>query len=282
MARVRVPITVIDASGNAVTGASVQVQNRATLSNATLYQAETGGTTVANPTSTDSFGRVAAWIGRGAYQAVISGGGLATYTQHFEGAPAADGSGESAWLGEPVWVTGASIAASVPNPVNGQEVKYLASDSSGVIWHFKYRAASASAYKWEFIGGSGLTGTNNGIATLSTTGANTALTGDIAITVPLTGDYASELSAVASHSGNNQGIYLFPTGAGFSGNGSSEGAAYCVQPASASPNAGFPMAAFGRVTLTAAGTLNLGYFVGAAGGQLLSRRSLKITPIRVA
>jgi hypothetical protein len=39
------------------------------------------------------------------------------------------------------------------NPVDGAEVYFLADATNGIIWHLRYRAASASAYKWEFLGG---------------------------------------------------------------------------------------------------------------------------------
>jgi hypothetical protein len=44
------------------------------------------------------------------------------------------------------------------SPYDGQVVALLADATNGVVWNLRYRAASASAsaYKWEFIGGSDL------------------------------------------------------------------------------------------------------------------------------
>lgn len=42
------------------------------------------------------------------------------------------------------------------SPIDGQECKYLADATNGIVWHLRYRAASASTYKWEYVGGSGL------------------------------------------------------------------------------------------------------------------------------
>lgn len=86
MARVKVPITVIDRNGNSVAGAAVRVQRRSDGADVTLYQAETGPTTTPNPTTTDTYGRVQAWVASGvSYNAIISGTGLTGYTQPFEG-----------------------------------------------------------------------------------------------------------------------------------------------------------------------------------------------------
>jgi hypothetical protein len=41
-----------------------------------------------------------------------------------------------------------------PTPYDGQEIYYLANAVNGVVWHLRYRADLASAYKWEFVGGS--------------------------------------------------------------------------------------------------------------------------------
>lgn len=98
MARVQVPITVLDTTGAPISGASVRVQFRAGGADATLYSGESGGSTTTNPTSTDSVGRVQAWVDRGAYNAVISGTGFTTYTQPFDAAPAADSSVDNLWI----------------------------------------------------------------------------------------------------------------------------------------------------------------------------------------
>lgn len=89
-------------------------------------------------------------------------------------------------------------SATVPtSPVNGQRWKYVADATAGIVWEFEYRAASASAYKWEAVG-SGLpilsvSATNHG-KTLSTTYTNTPDGGALpSLTVPLAGDYDVEV-----------------------------------------------------------------------------------------
>lgn len=78
MARAKVTEAILDSTGTPVTGASVQVNLRAS-SAATLYAAESGGTTVANPATTTS-GRIDAWVDEGSYDLVVTyAGSTATY-----------------------------------------------------------------------------------------------------------------------------------------------------------------------------------------------------------
>lgn len=43
------------------------------------------------------------------------------------------------------------------SPVDGDEWVLPADAANGVMWEFRYRAASASVYKWEFVGGAAAT-----------------------------------------------------------------------------------------------------------------------------
>lgn len=83
MARVEIPIIVILNTGLPADGKSAQVNVRNSTP-ATVYAAETGGTTVTNPLTTDSMGRVEGWVDEGSYDIVVSGSGITTYTQRFE------------------------------------------------------------------------------------------------------------------------------------------------------------------------------------------------------
>lgn len=86
--------------------------------------------------------------------------------------------------------SGVPIVTALPgNPVDGQEVMYLASDTDGVVWHLKYRPKSAGASKWEFIGGSPLW---SEVAALQTTISDTyagLTTAGPSIVLPIAGDY---------------------------------------------------------------------------------------------
>ena len=94
----------------------------------------------------------------------------------------------------PYVVPGPPLVTNLPsNPVDGQEVHYLADATNGVIWHLRYRAAELGSYKWGFIGGSSLRDeqqaeeTYSGTFPLTTWGGVNA--NDPTITVPLAGDY---------------------------------------------------------------------------------------------
>lgn len=85
---------------------------------------------------------------------------------------------------------GNPLVTSLPsNPADGQEVHFLADAANGVVWHLKYRAASTSAYKWEFVGGPPL---QSKIMTEESTGSASAVdltTPGPDVTTPRAGDY---------------------------------------------------------------------------------------------
>lgn len=97
-----------------------------------------------------------------------------------------------------------SAGTSLPvAPVDGQEFYYIADATLGVVWHLRYRAASASAYKWEFVGGSYLYSQNIGASGVTGTGSGfSELAGGAGpdVIVPLAGDYEADYGAEAYNS----------------------------------------------------------------------------------
>jgi hypothetical protein len=87
---------------------------------------------------------------------------------------------------------GPSKVTTLPaNPVDGQEVYYVADAANGVLWRLCYNAASASVSKWEFVGGPELVAGTDGGGANTTLGAaytETLLTNP-GIVLPLRGDY---------------------------------------------------------------------------------------------
>lgn len=86
------------------------------------------------------------------------------------------------------------VSALPAGPVDGQEVRYqnAAMATTGVEWRLVYRAASASAYKWEFVGGSCLSAYKEGKieqTLASATFVYQEAENAPAIVVPLSGDY---------------------------------------------------------------------------------------------
>jgi peptidoglycan/xylan/chitin deacetylase (PgdA/CDA1 family) len=82
VARVEIGEVVQDITGQIIGGASVQVNVRGGGA-ATVYSAETGGVTLANPLLTDANGRIEGWLEEGSYDLVVSHSGV-SYTQRFE------------------------------------------------------------------------------------------------------------------------------------------------------------------------------------------------------
>lgn len=93
-----------------------------------------------------------------------------------------------------VGVFAPEVTALPSSPIDQQECVYVADATAGAKWHFRYRSASASSYKWERVGGSPLTGFV--AATFTTGSANYVdLTGGPSLTIPLEGDYDWEVFA---------------------------------------------------------------------------------------
>lgn len=93
-------------------------------------------------------------------------------------------------------VAAATVTSLPASPVNGQECYYLADATNGVVWHLKYRSASASAYKWECVGGRPLRA-----EVINTQSRSNATYGDLAtvgpsVTVPLAGEYDIRIEAM--------------------------------------------------------------------------------------
>lgn len=201
MARTEIPIVVLDpATGNALSGASVAVALRSTGAAATIYAAETGGATVANPRTTDTYGRLTGWVERGAYTLTVTGSTLTTYVKNWDSAPAADSTIDPAWS-----ANGNPIVTALPaSPINGQECYFQSATAGtgggttntmadvGAVWHLKYRSAAAGSFKWEFVGGATLSHQNGGGSTTTpvafTTYAPSSWTSPT-VKVPLAGSY---------------------------------------------------------------------------------------------
>jgi hypothetical protein len=99
MSRVELPIVALNTTtGFPVAGASVQVKYRSSGLNATWWTQETGGTSSTAAIITDAAGRTNAWLDRGAYNCVVSGSGITTYTEPWDAAPAGDNTIDSLWL----------------------------------------------------------------------------------------------------------------------------------------------------------------------------------------
>ena len=162
-------------------------------------------------------------------------------------------------------------------PVNGQEVYYVADATNGIVWHLKYRSASASAYKWEFVGGPSLFAE---IATNETTASTTYValaTAGPTVTVPLAGDYDVEISLRNLNSGAGLAcLRSFSIGA----TAAVDADAAVGAPAVGSTDS-FCSLRYRRKTALAASTaLAAKYRVTGGTGSFITR-AMQVTPVRV-
>lgn len=169
------------------------------------------------------------------------------------------------------------VTALPPNPYDGQEVYFSADPTNGVNWHLRYRAASASAYKWEFVGGPPLTAQED---TDRDTGSTTfvELGTALRITAPLAGDYMAWHTARCGYVAGGPGVG--GTDATLYLNGVDTGAFASVW----NDVAGVLSTAANakRITVTTAGHVVDQRGKAPAGTtSRFGRRSMSLTPIRV-
>jgi len=176
------------------------------------------------------------------------------------------------------------VTALPGSPTDGQEINYQSAGmaTDGIIWRFRYRSASASAYKWEFIGGQAWSAE---VAT-SQTRAATAY-GDLAtvgptITAPLAGDFMLEFGASVASDTTSNGALVSPSVSG--GSASSP-----VDADSASINVTVGAGAIYNASLSrkirknalTAADITLRYRCSTANTSTFASRWLAVTPIRV-
>lgn len=88
------------------------------------------------------------------------------------------------------------VAALPATPFDGQIVYFAADATNGVVWRLRYNASSASAYQWEFVGGSPLRSHVDTDETFTEDGTwHDASTAGPSIALPLDGDFAYIFSA---------------------------------------------------------------------------------------
>lgn len=120
----------------------------------------------------------------------------------------------------------APTVTSLPaSPVDGDEVVYTAEATNGIRWRFKYRAASASSYKWEFVGGAPLRYDGGYGWTWGSWVACNSITHQatgVSLTVPFAGDYDMTGSAISYNAAGDSlhsiALYRTSYGAGLSWN----------------------------------------------------------------
>lgn len=210
--------------------------------------------------------------------------GYATGT--FAGKPAAGKAGRlylctdtGQWLADTgsAWVdlnSAPAFVSSLPAGYDGQEVYYQADLTNGVIWHLRYRSASASAYKWEMVGGSSLMADIPTQETTSSTAFTDLTTVGPSITVPLAGDYEIVFGSGINASTNG---FAAPK-IGAAAVSTNDDIVQSVSAGTASGNGSRPLR---RNVPAAATVVKVQYAAAAATTVAFFNRSLSIRPIRV-
>jgi hypothetical protein len=173
--------------------------------------------------------------------------------------------------------TTSTLAGGPPgSPVDQDIWIATAVDANGTRWAFQYNAGSASAFKWEFIGGAP---TSAEVLTSETT-ASTADT-DLAtvgpsITLPRAGDYLYSFDVQMANTGVSTNVTVLKPGAAAASDDDSGN--YTTAAGGHNGNASRTR----RLNGAAAGDVwKLQYRVTAGTGTFL-RRNLKIWPVRIA
>lgn len=175
------------------------------------------------------------------------------------------------------------------SPTDGQEVYYQASGdmaTNGIVWHLRYRSASSSSYKWEYIGGGPLWAQSLGEVSSALTATTWSDVGTaISVTAPLEGDYFVTGTSSISHNGaatNTQlGIKKGTTDPGSPG---SAFATYTENPQGKwqSASVSGPLTGVGASGASKAITLQYRGDLGATANNFARKgATLEVRPIRV-
>lgn len=262
----RIPVfiyTADPATGNALPSVTCTVKNRITDTNVSLFSAETGGSSVTNPLTSDSLGRAFAWTERVPLKIDYSGTGITAYTEY---------RGDGA---QPTFES--TLPAS---PYDGQEIYFqnAAMATEGLVWHLRYRSGGGT-YKWEGVGAQ--TPLRAQIDTSQTT-ATVSYT-DLAtvgpdITVPLAGEYDVGITFEgANNTAGNYAVASFQVVGGAAASDTNRALAH-----SSSAGGLYTPSRTTRFTVTAASSvLRMKYLATPAGTATFLRRVITVAPIKV-
>ena len=169
----------------------------------------------------------------------------------------------------------ASYGSTPPVSPSDGDLWYFPADAAGTVWAFRYNSSSASAYKWEYIGGSPLhtTISTGETTTVVNTWVDLATVGP-GFLIPRSGEYLAWGDAIVSHSVANTACWLglavtnnIPFANLYAGGGSNVGTVVSIQ---------------GKAAFVAGDYLKMRYFSNGAGTFSASWRQLTMQPVRVA
>ena len=170
------------------------------------------------------------------------------------------------------------------SPFDGQLWAYPVSGAggtgaagAGTVWMFRYNASSASAHKWEFVGGPPVMA--GAVGSMSTVTGNQALTSGPVLTAPRAGDYLVDFGAFIQTTGFSNAYNGWITARRSSPNNDSTQAVYVFSAQFAGGNVSdchYFFATDAGATFTIIINMNAGYTTSFNNG------TLKLTPIRVS
>jgi hypothetical protein len=172
------------------------------------------------------------------------------------------------------------VTALPASPVDGQECDYLADAANGVVWHLKYRAASASAHKWELVGGAELEShQTGGIAAIAAVAGTNAVVPGVAVVVPLAGDYDLVTQGFFQVASGTPQLQVFPA---VTGTGASLGTVYLGGVEDVTPSIAGTETIMNRSPNIPAGTsISLGLSVSVSQNVVPYSVAVKARPVRV-
>ena len=176
---------------------------------------------------------------------------------------------------KPFWTP--PIVTQLPsNATVGDQVVYAADATNGVYWSLYYDGIGT--YPWKFVGGAPLTAsTTAGLSGTITSTGFVASTPDLAVALPLSGDYWTTTTALATN--NTAGAWWM---LGLNGPGSAVVDQLCARVMQHANGNWFNNGAHSiKRTFTSSGTVQMQYRV-TAGTATFAERGFSLTPIRVA
>jgi len=176
---------------------------------------------------------------------------------------------------KPFWTP--PVVTQLPsNATVGDQVVYAADATNGVYWSLYYDGIGT--YPWKFVGGAPLTAsTTAGLSGTITSTGFVASTPDLAVALPLSGDYWTTTTALATN--NTAGAWWM---LGLNGPGSAVVDQLCARVMQHANGNWFNNGAHSiKRTFTSSGTVQMQYRV-TAGTATFAERGFSLTPIRVA
>jgi hypothetical protein len=177
-----------------------------------------------------------------------------------------------------------TLVTSLPSsPVDGQIIDYVADSTNGVVWRFRYRSASSSAYKWEFIGGPAnysYIGPNEYYGTRQTYSSTTF--GDLStvgpsFVTPFAGDWDCTYNCETETTGTSTNLKIWVTGDGTPSWTTADSQFF----AGAQLNATHANTVR-RTSVSSGSTIKIQYSVSNAGTTAYFwNRRLYVTPVRI-